>query len=369
MKNTKKRINVTKSYLPSMAKYQSYLQQIWTNGQLTNNGPFLKKLEIELKSFLGIKNISLLSNGCMALQLAIKALKIKGEIITTPFSYVATTNAILWEGCTPVFVDINDQSLCINAKLIEEKITKNTRAILATHVYGNPCDVKEVDRIAKKNNLKVIYDAAHAFSVKINKQSILNFGDASILSFHATKLFHTIEGGAVICKDKKNVKEANLLKSFGHIGEERYLAVGINGKMSEFQAAMGLCNLDEIEDLIFKRRKISLLYDKKLNDLINDRVIRKQDIDVCVDYNYAYYPVIFRSKALMLKAKKALEDQGIYPRRYFYPSLNKLPFINTYQSCPISEDISLRVLCLPFYDDLSDSEIKRIVRIITVSVT
>ena len=362
------RIDVTKSELPELSTYNMYLKEIWKGNQLTNNGPLLRKLNNELQSFLGVKNIGLIANGCMALQLAIKALNIKGDVITTPFSYVATTNSILWENCNPIFVDIDESTLCINPELIESRITKDTSAIIATHVYGNPCDVKAIEKIAKKNKLKVLYDAAHAFHTKIDGKSILNFGDASILSFHATKLFHTVEGGAVVCKNKKLLNKINTMKAFGHMGEEKYLMVGINGKMSELHAAMGLCNLDNVENCIRNRQKKSLLYDNLQASLIRDGHIRKQIISSSVTNNYSYYPIIFKTKKSMLSAKKALELNNIFPRRYFYPSLNKLKFLSRFDECKISEDISQKVLSLPLFEDLKEAEIRKIVQIISKSI-
>ena len=365
MTSYSKIINVTKPTLPELKDYLIYLEEIWKNNQLTNGGPLLAKLEDDLKSFLKVKNIGLVANGCMALQLTIKALNIKGDVITTPFSYVATTNSILWENCNPVFVDIDENTLCINPELIERKITKNTSAIMATHVYGNPCDVKAIEKIAKKYRLKILYDAAHAFNIKIDGKSILNFGDASILSFHATKLFHTAEGGAVVCKSKKLLNKINLMKAFGHMGEEKYLMVGINGKMSELHAAMGLCTLGNVENSIEKRQKKSALYDKLLGRLIRGGEIRKQIISSAATQNFSYYPIIFKTKKAMLNAKKLLELNNFFPRRYFYPSLNKLKFLQNFDKCMVAEDISQKVLSLPLYDDLKDAEIRNIVQIIS----
>ena len=355
-------IPVTKSYIPPLDEYNAYLAQIWQAGHLTNNGPLCRKLEEDISNHLGISNLELVSNGTLAIQLAIKALNLQGEIITTPYSYVATTNSILWEGCEPVFVDIEDRTFCINADMIEAAITEKTSAILATHVYGYPCDIVKIQQIADKHNLKVIYDAAHAFGVKLHGESILQYGDCSTLSFHATKLFHTGEGGAVICKDAEVSKRVSLMKKFGHIGEDDYLDIGINAKMSELHAAMGLCVLPKVNDIIVSRKEISSWYDEQLGGCD----LQSPMSAVGLEYNYAYYPVVFSSHKVMMRVRQALIDNGIGPRRYFYPSLNTLPFLKfeLKRACPISESISSRVLCLPLYVGLSRTDIESICKII-----
>jgi dTDP-4-amino-4,6-dideoxygalactose transaminase len=247
-------IPVTKPYLPPFDEYQSYLEGIWKRQWLTNNGPLVHELETKITDYLGVTNFLYLGNGTVALQIAIKALELKGEIITTPFSYVATTSSIVWEGCKPVFVDIDSQTLNIDPSKIEEAITVNTSAILATHVYGNPCDVIKIGEIAKKHNLKVIYDGAHCFGVKFRGESIFEYGNISTVSFHATKLFHTIEGGGVFTRDKNLSKKMSFMRNFGHDGPEVYREVGINGKNSEFHAAMGLVNIKKIDEIIAKRK-------------------------------------------------------------------------------------------------------------------
>jgi dTDP-4-amino-4,6-dideoxygalactose transaminase len=359
-------IPVTKSYIPPLDEYNAYLAQIWQAGHLTNNGPLCRKLEADISNHLGISNLELVSNGTLAIQLAIKALNLQGEIITTPYSYVATTNSILWEGCEPVFVDIENRTFCINADLIEAAITEKTSAILATHVYGYPCDVVKIQQIADKHNLKVIYDAAHAFGVKLFGESILRHGDCSTLSFHATKLFHTGEGGAVVCKDVEVGKRVFLMKKFGHIGEDDYLDIGINAKMSELHAAMGLCVLPKVGDIIVSRKVIFSWYDQQLEGC----GLQRPTTAVGLEYNYAYYPVIFSTHEIMMKVRKALMDNDIGPRRYFYPSLNTLPFLSdsSKTSCPVSEDTVMRVLCLPLYVGLKYAEIELICRIVQQSV-
>jgi len=354
-------INVTKTFLPPLDEYIKYLEKIWETHWVTNQGPLAEDLESKLKEYLNVKNLLLVSNGTIALQLAIKALNLKDEIITTPYSYVATTNSILWENCTPVFCDIENKTFCIDANKIENLINENTSAILATHVYGFPCDVVKIKSLADKYNLKVIYDGAHAFGVNYKNQSLLNFGDISTVSFHATKIFHTIEGGAVITNDDKLNEKLFLYRAFGHLDDE-YFSIGINGRTSEFHAAMGLCNLPRVNDFILKRKEINLLYRDFLKNLPLEIPVIPEDII----YNYSYFPVFFSSEEKLLDVKKLLTENEINTRRYFYPSLNKLPYLNTV-SCPVSENIAERVLCLPVYTELEFKDIKLISEIITNS--
>lgn len=348
-------INVTKSYLPPQEEYNEYLKGIWQRVHLTNHGPLVVELEEKLKEFLGVKHLFFLNNGTIALQIAIKALDLKGEIITTPFSYVATTSSIAWENCKPVFADIHPETYCLDPAKIEARITPQTSAILATHVYGNPCDVEAIQKVANKHKLKVIYDAAHAFGVTYKNSSVLNFGDISTLSFHATKLFHTIEGGAIITNDDQLAHKISYMRNFGHNGSEDFWGVGINGKTSEFNAAMGLCILPKMAEIVAKRRLLSEKYDKLLAGL----GLVKPLIDSKVVYNYSYYPIIFKSEKDLLKVKSILNAANIYPRRYFYPSLNTLNYVDN-DAMPISEDISTRVLCLPLYYDLREVEVQMI---------
>lgn len=352
-------INVTKSYLPPQADYDKIINSIWQNHHLTNRGPLVQKLEQDICQTLNLTNLLFVSNGTIAIQLALKALKVSGEVITTPFSYVATTNSLLWEGCTPVFCDISDKTFCIDPYKIEALITPKTTGILATHVYGIPCDVEAIEKIAVKHNLKVIYDAAHAFGVEYKQNNIFNYGDVSTCSFHATKLFHTIEGGSVTSKDPEIQKLMTLYHSFGHVGDD-YFTEGINGKNCEFHAAMGLCNLPKLKELIAAREQRSNLY----TSLLSKSVISRPEIPAGTKYNYAYYPVVFESEAMLLKAKETLFNNGINTRRYFYPSLNNLPFLTHHYPCPVSEDISKRVLCLPLYFDLEESNIEKISKIV-----
>ena len=318
----------------------------------------VQELEQKLCSFLSVDNLHYVANGTLALQLALAALDINdGEIITTPFSYVATTSSILWQRCKPVFVDIEPNNFTIDADKIESAITPQTRAIMAVHVFGYACDVEKIEQIAKKHNLKVIYDGAHAFGSKYKGKSLLSYGDISTCSFHATKLFHTIEGGACIVHDKDISDKIDLQKRFGHQGDTHKI-LGINAKQSEFHAAMGLANFPYITKIIADRKRVSDKYDELLTDCV-ERPKKQPNLE----YNYAYYPVIFKTETELQKVFDALNEQDIFPRRYFYPSLNRLPYVKG-QSCPISEDISLRIACLPLYVGLEDEIIFKIAEII-----
>lgn len=352
-------IPVTKPYLPPFQEYQEYLEGIWKRHWLTNNGPLVNELELKVSEYLQMANFVYMSNGTVALQIAIKALELKGEIITTPFSYVATTSSIAWEGCKPVFADINPQTLNVDPKSIENAITESTSAILATHVYGNPCEIEAIQAIAKKHHIKVIYDGAHCFGVKYQKKSIFNFGDISTVSFHATKLFHTIEGGGVFSNNSELIKKMAYQRNFGHDGPEAFQGLGINGKNSELHAAMGLVNLKKIDSIIKKRKDLSLYYDQKLSDL----ALQKPVISNQSEFNFGYYPIIFPTEELLISCIKKLNRSEIFPRRYFYPSLDQLPYVEK-TDCPNTEYLSKRVLCLPLYFELSFEEVDLICRLI-----
>lgn len=352
-------IPVNKPFLPPSDEYHSYVREILQRNWLTNHGPCSSMLELKLKELLGLSHLLFVSNGTIALQIAIRALGLKGEIITTPFSYVASTSSIVWEGCEPVFVDINPTTLNLDPSLIEEAITPRTSAILATHVYGNPCNIEHIQEIAERRNLKVIYDAAHAFGVSVNDRSIFEYGDISTTSFHATKLFHTIEGGAVITKEPELLKRMAYLRNFGHDGKEHFNGIGINGKNSEMHAAMGLCNLNYVEEILAQRRELSNYYDQRLKQL---QASKPKWVDP-QNFNFCYYPIIFETEEMLLKAKLALEKNEIYTRRYFYPVLSKLDYVK-YKLCPVAEDIATRILCLPLYYQLSKEEVDLIARIL-----
>ncbi len=357
-------IPITRPFLPPKEKYIKYINDIYDRSWLTNNGPLVNNLEIKLKEYLGLDHMLYLTNGTIAIQLAIKALDLKGEIITTPFSYIATTSSIVWENCKPIFADVLPDTYNINPKLIEELITENTSAIIATHVYGNPCDIESIGLIAKKHKLKVIYDGAHAFGVKYKGKSIFEYGDISTTSFHATKLFHTVEGGAVFTKSSELLKKMAIMKNFGHYGSDRFVELGVNGKNSEFHAAMGLCNMEYIDEIIEKRKQIYQYYKKKLEGLN----FRYQSIVSELDYNFSYFPILFESQDKLIKVQEALIKYEIFPRRYFYPTLNKAEYLTTKFDVPIAEDIANRVLCLPSYHTLTFEEIDMISRIISRTI-
>jgi dTDP-4-amino-4,6-dideoxygalactose transaminase len=352
-------IPVTKTFFPPIEEYKAYIDRIWENQWLTNNGDLLKELTDKLKNQLVVDYIIPMTNGTLPIQIALNAFAKQGEVITTPFSYVATTSSIVWEKCTPIFVDIHPEYLTIDETKIEAAITKKTTAILATHVYGNPCNVDVIESIAKKHNLKVIYDAAHCFGVTYRGKSIFNYGDVSTCSFHATKLFHTGEGGALLCNDKKVYHEMFYRHNFGHQGPLDFYGVGINAKMSELQAAMGLTVLPYMEHVISERKKVVEYYNTHL-DFKNQSKIKIREH---TNWNFSYYPVIFKSEEQLLNTQKRLNNNDIYPRRYFYPALNTLNYIQ-YQPMPIVEDIAKRMLCLPLYVGLSEKELNLIVSLL-----
>ena len=352
-------IYITKPFLPPKEDYLHYLDKIWESGWLTNNGPLVNELEQRLKDRLELPHLLYMTNGTITIQIAIKALELKGEIITTPFSYVATTSSIVWENATPVFVDIDKDSLNIDHRKIEAAITENTVGILATHVYGNPCEVSHIEAIAKKHKLKVIYDAAHCFGTSHKGTSLLNYGDVSTISFHATKLFHTIEGGAVITPHEDILKKMKIMRNFGHTGPEVFGGVGINAKNSEFHAAMGLAVLKYMDAILVKRKKQYLRYLEQLEG----KGLQFQKITADTDYNYAYFPIVLESEAKLLETKEALERRRISPRRYFYPPLSQLSYVDQVE-LPVCDSISPRVLCLPLYHKLSDEIIDMVCRII-----
>lgn len=352
-------INVTKTYLPNIDKYKNYIDEIYASGQVTNNGPMLKRLEKRLAEYLGVKNLILVANGTVALEIAYRTLELKGFAITTPFSFVATTSSLVTNGLLPIFVDIDSKTLNIDPKKIEEKITPNTSAIVATHVFGNPCDVEAIEEIAKKYKLKVVYDGAHTFGVNYKNKNVANYGDITTLSFHATKLFHSIEGGALIINDDELVQKARYLINFGIKNTEEIPHLGTNAKMNEFEAAMGLCVLDDIEEIKNSRKEVYETYKKEL-----DGIVQFQEQNENSTQNYSYFPVVFKSEEQLLKVQKALNEREIFPRRYFYPSLDTLDYIEPKQECKTSRDISKRILCLPIFTELEKDVQDTIIEII-----
>ena len=355
-------LHVTKSFLPDLKEYVKYLEKIWDTHHLTNDGPFVKELEYKLGEFLEVENFIFVTNGTIALQLAIKALGLNGNVLTTPFSYCATTNSLIWEGCNPVFVDIDPISLTVNSEQIKSLSEKNSiSGILTTHVYGNCGDLENQELMAKEMGIPLIYDGAHAFGVKYKGKSIFNYGSVSTCSFHATKVFHTIEGGAVMTNDHKLAEKIRGIRSFGHRNDD-YFDIGINGKNSEFHAAMGLVNFDHFPNIKKHREISSSLYDSLLKD-----PIIKYDYNSELERNFSYYPIIFSSEKQLLHVTEKLNNNQIYPRRYFYPSLNNLPTVSG-NVCLNSEDISKRILCLPLSSDISEADIVKVSSIIMSSL-
>jgi dTDP-4-amino-4,6-dideoxygalactose transaminase len=340
-------IHVTKPFLPPKEEYDRYLNGIWQRNWVTNHGPLVNELELQLKEYLGVPHLLFLNNGTIALQIAIKALQLKGEIITTPFSYVATTSSIVWEGCTPVFADIDAAGFNIDPLQIEQHITPRTSAILATHVFGNPCDVEAIEAIASKHGLPY------------KGRSVFNYGTISTASFHATKLFHTGEGGAVMTQDPQLHQTMAYLRNFGHESPVDFAMVGINGKSSELHAAMGLSVLPYMPVILQRRKELSARYDEALKDL----AVQQQQLLEKQGYNYSYYPIVFETEELLKRSIEALNKQQVFPRRYFYPSLDTLNYVGE-QQCPVSRDIAGRILCLPLYHDLSIEEIDMIAGIL-----
>ena len=352
-------INVTKTFLPPQEEYNAILKRAWDNNWITNRGALVKELEVKLSGYLGAPNIIATTNGTLPLQIAIKALELKGEIITTPFSYVATTSSIVWEGCTPVFVDIHPDYLTIDETKIEAAITDETSAILATHVFGNPCEVDAIEAIAKKYHLKVIYDAAHCFGVTYKGKSVFNYGDVSTCSFHATKVFHTGEGGALFANTEELNNTLFYHHNFGHKGALDFQGLGINAKMSELQAAMGLAVLPYMEMILVERKKVVDFYNEHL-DFFKLKAIKIREN---TNWNHSYYPVVFQNEKQLLKAEKALNEQDIFPRRYFYPGLNTLDYVS-HKTMPVSDIVVSQVLCLPILFDLRNDELSLICTII-----
>ncbi|AKB23272.1 DegT/DnrJ/EryC1/StrS aminotransferase family protein [Methanosarcina sp. WH1] len=349
-------INVTKTYLPDRTKLDKYIDKIYSTAWLTNNGQLVKELTARLEEYLDVQNLLLVANGTLALQIAYKTLGVSGQAITTPFSFVATTSSLVWEGIEPIFVDIDPETFCIDPSKIEVAVTPETTAIVPVHVFGNACDVEKIENIAQKYGLKTIYDGAHAFGVQYNGESLLSYGDATILSFHATKLFHTIEGGAIIFKNKKDLERAKLMINFGINGPDSIAELGINAKMNEFQAAMGLCVLDEMDTILEQRSEIWSCYENALKDHVK---LQKRNSQC--NNNYSYFPVLFESEEKLMEVKNAMNAAGINPRRYFYPSLDTLEYLQPHAPQTESRDIASRIMCLPIYSGLRTEDTELII--------
>ena len=360
-------IYVTKTTLPPLANYTNQLADIWANNWVTNNGPKTKELSRRLEEYLGVPNCAVVNNGTIALQIAIRALGLSGSVITTPFSYVATTNALLWEGIAPLFVDVEPDTFTLDPALVEAAIRPDTTGILATHVYGYPCHHAALQDIANRHGLKLIYDAAHAFGVEFKGESIIQWGDASTLSFHATKVFHTIEGGGIVTSDDRTHLTVDRMRAFGHVGRD-YYEMGINGKNCELHSAMGLLNLDLFKANVAARRRISERYVELLAEA-EVRVLTPTDY-VGLTYNYGYLPIIFDSYEARERVVAYLNEHNVFPRRYFEPSLNTLPFLadKLRVACPVSERAARTVLCLPLYPDLPPDHVTRIAELVRQSL-
>jgi dTDP-4-amino-4,6-dideoxygalactose transaminase len=364
-----KTIFVTQPSLPPLEEFTEYLKEIWESKILTNNGPFHQQFEAELAKYLGVRYLSLFSNGTLALVTALQVLRITGEVITTPFSFVATTHALWWNNIKPVFVDIETGYFTLDPEKIEAAITPLTTAILPVHVYGNPCRLDAVQDLADKYGLKVIYDAAHAFGVMVNGNSILNYGDLSILSFHATKTFNTIEGGAIICHDEKTKRRIDFLKNFGFADEVTVVEPGINAKMNELQAAFGILQLKYADEYIEKRRIITERYRNSLDGIEGIRFLN--DIPG-VKHSYTYFPILVDSTIYGESRDglySRLKENGIFGRRYFYPLISHFPTYRGYpsalrQNLKVAEEIAEKVICLPLYPDLEKTAQQRIINLI-----
>ena len=362
------KVFVTKPLLPPLEEFKPYLEEIWKSGVLTNGGQFHQQLEQELCKYLGVKYLSLFTNGTIALVTALQALQIKGEVITTPYSFVATAHSLLWNNITPVFVDIDPKTLNLDPSKIEAAITPKTTAIMPVHCYGNPCDVDEIERIAKKHGLKVIYDAAHAFGVKCHCGSVLNHGDLSILSFHATKVFNTFEGGAIISPDAETKKHIDHLKNFGFVDEVTVTSAGINGKMSEINAAFGLVQLKHVDDAIKQRKKIDAFYRESLKNVKGLTCLEGVPL---ATQNFSYFPILIDSEFPLTRDElyEKLKDHNIFARRYFYPLISQFPMYSHLESAninnlPNATKAANEILCLPIYPSLTQSEQERISEII-----
>ena len=354
-----KNIYVTMPTLAPLEEVNDLMKGIWESGIMTHNGPLVQRFEKEVCEHLGVPRMVSCCNGTLALQMAIRALRLKGEIITTPFTFIATISSIIWEGCTPVFVDIDPETLCIDPKKIEEKITYHTVGIMPVHVFGNCCDIEAIDAIAQKHNLKVIYDACHSVGVNYKGQSIFNYGDISVTSFHATKMLNTTEGGGCFTLDKELDEKLRRIRFFGFENHADIVEDGTNGKMTEVHAAVGLANLKYLDAALADRKKKYAIYKEELSK--NSSLSFQKITEDC---NYSYFPVIFPDEATLLKVQAALNEHHIFPRRYFYPSVNTFTKLVAYTSMPVSENIASRILCLPLYYSLTEDDIERIIFVV-----
>ena len=359
-------ITVTRPTLPPFEEYVELLRGIWSRNQLTNAGPLVVELERRLAEYLGVRHCLFVSNGTIALQLAYRALDLRGEVVTTPFSYVATTSSLAWEGCAPVFADVDPGTLTLSPERAEAAITPRTSAIVATHVYGNACDVHALGDLARRRGLRLVYDAAHAFGASLDGRALAAFGDVATLSFHATKLFHTVEGGAVVTDDDEVARRVAYLRNFGHQGQEAFQGIGINGKNSEVHAAMGLCLLPRVAEIVAERRALSQRYDERFTALGD--ALRRPVLYPRLEYNYAYYPVLLADAATVVDVQRRCADAGVLTRRYFYPSLSgALPYVPE-ADVPVARDAANRVLCLPLYTGMSHAQLDHVASLVQAAL-
>lgn len=354
-----KNIYVTMPTLAPLEEVNELMKGIWASGIMTHNGPLVQRFEKECAEHLGVPNLVSCVNGTIGLQMAIRALQLKGEIITTPFTFIATISSIIWEGCTPVFVDIDPETLCIDPKKIEEKITCHTVGIMPVHVFGNCCDIEAIDAIAQKHKLKVIYDACHSVGVNYKGKSIFSYGDISVTSFHATKMLNTTEGGGCFTLDKELDEKLRRIRFFGFENHTDIVEDGTNGKMTEVHAAVGIANLKYLDAALADRKRKYAMYKDALS---KDKTLTFQKINESC--NYSYFPVIFRDEETLLKVQARLNAEHIFPRRYFWPSVNTFTKLVPYVPMPVSEDIASRILCLPLYYTLSEEDIRRIINVV-----
>ena len=367
--NRREKITVSSPLLPDLKEFTPYLEAIWHNKWLTNNGQYHQELETSLCNYLGVKYLSLFSNGTLALVTALQALRISGEVITTPFSFVATTHSLWWNNIKPVFVDIETETFNIDPGRIEAAITPATTAIMPVHVYGNPCNVQEIERIADVYGLRVIYDAAHAFGVKQNGRSLLDFGDLSVLSFHATKVYSTVEGGAIICHNEKMKQRIDFLKNFGFANETTVVAPGINAKLNEVQAAFGLLSLKIVDDAIQKRKKVAEIYRKSLSSVKGVCFLPEF---LGIQYNYAYFPILVDEREYGISRDalyETMKQNNIYGRRYFYPLISDFPTYRGLPSAhpenlPVATKVASQVICLPMHHELTEEQVSEIIDLI-----
>ena len=353
---------VTRVLVPDPQEYSGYIENIFASRWMTNDGDCVRRLEKELTAKLNVPHLALCSNGTQAMQLALHAADIAGKkVLTTPFSFVATVSALLWAGCTPVFADIDEETLCMDPQQLADALSRDADigGILPVHIYGNICDVEAIEKLSKDAGLPVIYDAAQSFGSEYQGRSVLDYGDFSACSFHATKIFHTGEGGAVIAHTEEQLRAIQLLRAGGHIGDT-HIRLGTNAKLSELHAALGLCLLHKTADNISGRKTVSAMYDA----MLPERGIRRPKLKPGLTYNYPYYPVIFDSEAVVLRVMDTLRRENIFPRRYFFPALNTLPYLPERQSCPVAENVAPRVLCLPLYAELEESTVEKIAGVI-----